>query len=144
MGTIVLTYKVLTIRSMATDEVAAAATAAAAPQGDTIFSKIINKTIPADIIYEDDKCMAFRDVNPQAPVHFLVIPKTFIPLLSKAKEEHKELLGHLLYTASAVANTENLEDGYRVVINDGKDGAQSVYHLHIHVMGRRQMSWPPG
>merc|ERR1712018_479843 len=141
MGTIVLTYKVLTIRSMATDEVAAAAVA---PQGDTIFSKIINKTIPADIIYEDDKCMAFRDANPQAPVHFLVIPKTFIPQVSKAKEEDAQLLGHLLYTASAVAKTEKLEEGYRVIINDGKHGAQSVYHLHLHVMGGRQMSWPPG
>merc|ERR1711944_42595 len=137
MGTIVDTSKVLAHTSMATDEVAAAAAAAVAPQGDTIFSKIINKTIPADIIYEDDKCMAFRDVNPQAPVHFLVIPKTFIPQISKAQEGQKDLLGHLLYTACAVAKTENLEEGYRVVINDGKHGAQSVYHLHLHVMGGR-------
>merc|ERR1711868_113436 len=89
MGTIVDTSKVLAHTSMATDEVAAAAVAAAAPQADTIFSKIINKTIPADVIYEDDKCMAFRDVNPQAPVHFLVIPKTFIPQVSKAQESIK-------------------------------------------------------
>ncbi|XP_068167987.1 histidine triad nucleotide-binding protein 2, mitochondrial isoform X1 [Antennarius striatus] len=110
----------------------------------TIFSKILDKTIPADIIYEDDKCLAFRDVNPQAPVHFLVIPRVPIPRISEVKDADAELLGHLLVVAKNVARQESLNEGYRVVINDGKHGAQSVYHLHIHVIGGRQMKWPPG
>ncbi|XP_065140744.1 histidine triad nucleotide-binding protein 2, mitochondrial isoform X1 [Paramisgurnus dabryanus] len=110
----------------------------------TIFSKIIDKTIPANIIYEDDKCLAFRDVSPQAPVHFLVIPRISIPKISEAHDEDAPLLGHLLMVAKNVAKKEGLDKGYRVVINDGKHGAQSVYHLHIHVLGGRQMSWPPG
>ncbi|KAM4689875.1 putative HIT-like protein isoform 1-T2 [Rhinophrynus dorsalis] len=110
----------------------------------TIFSRIIQKTLPAEIIYEDDKCLAFRDVNPQAPVHFLVIPRTPIPQISKVASSDTELLGHLLVTASLLAQKEGLTDGYRLVINDGKHGAQSVYHLHVHVMGGRQMGWPPG
>uniref|UniRef100_A0A8C5RAB7 Histidine triad nucleotide binding protein 2 n=1 Tax=Leptobrachium leishanense TaxID=445787 RepID=A0A8C5RAB7_9ANUR len=110
----------------------------------TIFSKIIEKTIPADIIYEDDKCLAFRDVNPQAPVHFLVIPKTVIPGISHVRAGDAEVLGHLMLTASLLAQREGLTDGYRIVINDGKHGAQSVYHLHLHVIGGRQMGWPPG
>uniref|UniRef100_H3AZZ9 Histidine triad nucleotide binding protein 2 n=1 Tax=Latimeria chalumnae TaxID=7897 RepID=H3AZZ9_LATCH len=110
----------------------------------TIFSKIINKTIPADIIYEDEKSLAFRDVNPQGPVHFLVIPKTLIPRISLVADDDTELLGHLLVVASKVAKKEGLTKGYRLVINDGPLGAQSVYHLHIHVIGGRQMGWPPG
>ncbi|XP_036383157.1 histidine triad nucleotide-binding protein 2, mitochondrial [Megalops cyprinoides] len=110
----------------------------------TVFSKIIDKTTPADIIYEDDKCMAFRDVNPQAPVHFLVIPRRPIPRISEVKDDDTQLLGHLLVVAKVVAKQEGLEEGYRVVINDGKHGAQSVYHLHIHILGGRQMKWPPG
>ncbi|XP_041643886.1 histidine triad nucleotide-binding protein 2, mitochondrial isoform X1 [Cheilinus undulatus] len=110
----------------------------------TIFSKVIDKSIPADIIYEDDKCLAFRDINPQAPVHFLVIPRLPIPRISEAKDDDAELLGHLLVVARNVAKQESLNEGYRVVINDGKHGAQSVYHLHIHVLGGRQMKWPPG
>nr|XP_033474459.1 histidine triad nucleotide-binding protein 2, mitochondrial isoform X1 [Epinephelus lanceolatus] len=110
----------------------------------TIFSKVIDKSIPADIIYEDDKCLAFRDVNPQAPVHFLVIPRVPIPRISEVKDDDTELLGHLLVVAKNVAKQESLKEGYRVVINDGKHGAQSVYHLHIHVLGGRQMKWPPG
>lgn len=110
----------------------------------TIFSKIIDKTIPAAIIYEDDKCLAFRDVNPQAPVHFLVIPRIPIPRISEAHNDDAQLLGHLLIVAKNVAKKEGLDEGYRVVINDGKNGAQSVYHLHIHVLGGRQMKWPPG
>lgn len=112
----------------------------------TIFDKIINKQIPATIIYEDDSCLAFRDINPQGPVHFLVIPKVHDGLtqLSKARPDHKELLGHMLYTAAVVAKQEGLSNGYRVVLNDGPDGAQSVYHLHLHVIGGRQMTWPPG
>ncbi|XP_054466301.1 histidine triad nucleotide-binding protein 2, mitochondrial isoform X2 [Anoplopoma fimbria] len=110
----------------------------------TIFSKVIDKSIPADIIYEDEKCLAFRDVSPQAPVHFLVIPRVPIPRISEAKDDDAELLGHLLVVAKNVAKQESLDEGYRVVINDGKHGAQSVYHLHVHVLGGRQMSWPPG
>ncbi|XP_051807352.1 histidine triad nucleotide-binding protein 2, mitochondrial isoform X2 [Acanthochromis polyacanthus] len=110
----------------------------------TIFSKVIDKSIPADIIYEDEKCLAFRDISPQAPVHFLVIPRVPIPRISAAKDDDAELLGHLLVVAKNMAKQESLEEGYRVVINDGKHGAQSVYHLHIHVLGGRQMKWPPG
>lgn len=110
----------------------------------TIFSKIINKEIPAKIIYEDDKCLAFRDANPQAPVHFLVIPKQHIAMLSDVKEGDTNMLGHLLVVASKMAEHEKLTNGFRVVINNGKDGCQSVYHLHIHVLGGRQMDWPPG
>ncbi|XP_008334170.1 histidine triad nucleotide-binding protein 2, mitochondrial isoform X3 [Cynoglossus semilaevis] len=110
----------------------------------TIFSKVIDKSIPADIIYEDEKCLAFRDVNPQAPVHFLVITRIPIPRISAVKADDAELLGHLLVVAKNVAKQESLTEGYRVVINDGKHGAQSVYHLHIHVLGGRQMTWPPG
>ncbi|XP_003975269.2 histidine triad nucleotide-binding protein 2, mitochondrial isoform X2 [Takifugu rubripes] len=110
----------------------------------TIFSKVIDKSIPADIIYEDEKCLAFRDISPQAPVHFLVIPRVPIPRISEAKEDDAELLGHLLIVAKKVAAQESLNEGYRVVINDGKHGAQSVYHLHVHVLGGRQLTWPPG
>ncbi|XP_076853925.1 histidine triad nucleotide-binding protein 2, mitochondrial isoform X2 [Brachyhypopomus gauderio] len=110
----------------------------------TIFSKIIEKTIPADIIYEDDKCLAFRDVSPQAPVHFLVIPRTPIPRISEVHDDDALLLGHLLVVAKNLAKREGLAEGYRLVINDGKNGAQSVYHLHLHVLGGRQMGWPPG
>ncbi|XP_026994040.2 histidine triad nucleotide-binding protein 2, mitochondrial [Tachysurus fulvidraco] len=110
----------------------------------TIFSKIIDKSIPADIIYEDSKCLAFRDISPQAPVHFLVVPKTPIPRISEAHDDDAPLLGYLLVVAKNLANKEGLSDGYRLVINDGKYGAQSVYHLHLHVLGGRQMQWPPG
>jgi histidine triad (HIT) family protein len=117
------------------------------PNAPTFFDKLVSKDIPADIIFEDDLCLAFRDINPQSPVHFLVIPKDKVGLnrLSSATPEHKQLLGHLMYTAQQVALQEGLgTDGFRVVINDGSNGAQSVYHLHLHVMGGRQMQWPPG
>eukprot|EP00118_Oscarella_pearsei_P007685 m.38306 g.38306 ORF g.38306 m.38306 type:complete len:157 (+) comp32556_c0_seq1:562-1032(+) len=120
------------------------AQAAAGGQQETIFSKILRKEIPADIIHEDDKCIAFRDVSPQAPVHFLVIPRKPIRMLSQADDGDEELLGHLILVAKNVAKKENLENGFRLVINNGVNGAQSVYHLHVHVMGGRQMSWPPG
>jgi len=113
--------------------------------GPTIFDKIISKQIPATIIYEDEESLAFRDISPQAPVHFLVIPKNRNGLtrLSKANEAHKQQLGHLLYVAQLVAKQEKLEPGFRVVINDGPEGCQSVYHLHLHVLGGRQLGWPP-
>ncbi|EDQ91314.1 uncharacterized protein MONBRDRAFT_23586 [Monosiga brevicollis MX1] len=112
--------------------------------GDTIFGKIIRREIPADIIYEDERCLAFNDVSPQAPTHFLVIPKTPIEMLSKAQPEQAELLGHLMLTAAKVAEEQKLDAGYRVVVNNGANGCQSVYHLHLHVMGGKQLSWPPG
>lgn len=115
--------------------------------GSTIFDKIISKEISASILHEDDVCIAFEDVNPQAPVHFLVIPKSRDGLtqLSKAEERHKLTLGHLMYVAQSVATkVKGLDNGFRVVVNDGRDGCQSVYHLHLHVMGGRPLGWPPG
>ncbi|MDJ0702602.1 MAG: histidine triad nucleotide-binding protein [Leptolyngbyaceae cyanobacterium MO_188.B28] len=111
---------------------------------ETIFSKIIRKEIPANIVYEDDQCLAFRDINPQAPTHILVIPKKNIPMLGDAAPEDKELLGHLLLTVKDIAKQVGLENGYRVVINTGSDGGQTVFHLHLHLLGDRQMQWPPG
>ncbi|KAL1513284.1 hypothetical protein ABEB36_002709 [Hypothenemus hampei] len=111
---------------------------------DTIFGKILRKEIPCKFIYEDDQCVAFDDVNPQAPVHFLVIPRKPIAQLSKAEDSDEALLGHLLIVARKIAKQRNLDKGFRIVINDGPIGAQSVYHLHIHVLSGRQMQWPPG
>mmetsp|Transcript_7043 Transcript_7043/g.6234 ORF Transcript_7043/g.6234 Transcript_7043/m.6234 type:complete len:143 (+) Transcript_7043:89-517(+) len=115
-------------------------------EAGTIFDKIIDKSIPADIIYEDSKSIAFHDVSPQAPVHFLVIPKNMgnLSMLENAVEEDSKTLGHLLYIASKVSKDLGLEKGYRVIINNGEHGCQSVYHLHVHVMGGRQLNWPPG
>lgn len=111
----------------------------------TIFDKIIAGEIPCKKVYEDDLALAFHDVNPQAPVHFLVIPKQRAGLtqISKAKANQKEVLGHLMYVASQEGH-KLCPGGFRIVVNDGKDGAQSVYHLHLHVIGGRQMNWPPG
>jgi histidine triad (HIT) family protein len=111
---------------------------------ETIFSKIIRKEIPADIVYEDNLAIAFRDVNPQAPVHILVIPKQPIARLSDAESQDHALMGHLLLTAKRVAEQVGLTNGYRIVINTGPDGGQTVYHLHLHILGGRQMHWPPG
>ena len=111
---------------------------------ETIFSKIIRKEIPADIVYEDDLVLAFRDVQPQAPVHILVIPKKPIESIDQATPEDAALLGHLLLTIKRVAAQEGLEKGYRVVINTGEDGGQTVFHLHLHLLGKRSMTWPPG
>uniref|UniRef100_A0A1A9WI59 HIT domain-containing protein n=1 Tax=Glossina brevipalpis TaxID=37001 RepID=A0A1A9WI59_9MUSC len=119
----------------------------AAPSGDTIFGKILRKEIPCDFIYEDEKCVAFHDVSPQAPTHFLVIPRKRITMLSEVKpedeDEEEALLGHLLLVGKKVAKRIGLTNGYRVVINNGKDAGQSVYHLHLHFLGGRQMKWPP-
>ncbi|XP_068910086.1 histidine triad nucleotide-binding protein 1-like [Tenebrio molitor] len=114
-----------------------------AKQQTTIFDKIIAKEIPSDIIYEDDKCLAFNDVNPQAPVHFLVIPKRRIPMLDDISDNDRDILGELIIRAQQLAK-ERLPNGYRLVINNGKQGCQSVYHLHIHILGGRQLTWPPG
>ena len=112
--------------------------------GDTIFGKIIRREIPADIVYEDDLALAFRDVTPQAPTHILVIPKKPIPKLAEATDADAALLGHLLLTVKKVADQEGLEKGYRVVINTGEDGGQTVFHLHLHLLGGRSLQWPPG
>jgi len=111
---------------------------------ETIFSKIISREITADIVYEDEQCLAFRDVAPQAPVHILVIPKKPLPGLQEASGEDESLLGHLLLTAGHIAEQEGLTRGYRCVVNAGVEGGQSVYHLHVHLLGGRQMEWPPG
>ncbi|KAJ6676277.1 HISTIDINE TRIAD HIT PROTEIN [Salix viminalis] len=129
------------------EEASAKAAAASADSGaPTIFDKIINKEIPSSIVYEDEKVLAFRDINPQAPVHVLVIPKARDGLthLGKAEARHGEVLGQLFYAAKIVAEREGILDGFRVVINNGPDACQSVYHLHLHVLGGRQMKWPPG
>jgi histidine triad (HIT) family protein len=110
----------------------------------TIFQKIIDREIPAQIVYEDDRCLAFRDVNPQAPTHVLVIPRTPIPSLDETGETDEGLLGHLLVTARNIAAQLGLDRGYRVVVNCGPDGGQSVDHLHLHILGGRPLHWPPG
>ncbi len=111
---------------------------------ETIFSKIIRREIPADIVHEDDLCLAFRDVDPKAPTHVLIIPKQPIASLSELQEQHQALAGHLLLTAARLASELGLEGGYRLVTNCGKDGGQSVDHLHFHLLGGRALGWPPG
>lgn len=114
-------------------------------ENPTIFGKILRGEIPADVVWDDIHCMAFRDINPQAPHHILVIPKRYIPQLAKAREEDRTLLGHLMFVAGEVARKLGFEqDGFRVVINDGKGGGQEVYHLHLHVLAGRSLAWPPG
>lgn len=132
----------LLLRRTMASEVDKAKAAAGGGEGPTIFDKIINKEIPAKVIFEDDKCLAFKDVNPQAPVHFLVIPKVRgnLSQLSKAKESDIPLIGHLMFVAQQVAKEQGIADtGFRVTVNDGPHGSQSVYHLHLHVTGGRQM-----
>jgi len=112
---------------------------------DTIFTKIINKEIPAEILYEDDDVLAFNDVNPQAPVHFLVIPKIAIKTLNDIEESQAALIGKLTLTAQKVAKQQGIADnGYRLVMNCNEDGGQTVYHIHMHVLGGRSLTWPPG
>ena len=111
---------------------------------DSIFTKIVRREVPANIVYEDDLAIAFTDVNPQAPIHLLVVPKKPISQLDAATEEDRDLLGHLLLTVKKVAQQVGLNNGYRVVINNGHDGGQTVYHLHLHILGDRFMGWPPG
>ncbi|HXI52436.1 MAG TPA: histidine triad nucleotide-binding protein [Candidatus Saccharimonadales bacterium] len=111
----------------------------------TLFEKIAARQIPADIIYEDDLVLAFRDIQPQAPVHVLIVPKQPIPRVAEATSQDQALLGHLLLKAAEVAAQIGLkEGGYRLVINNGRNGGESVPHLHCHVLGGRQMTWPPG
>lgn len=111
----------------------------------TIFKQIIDREIPAEIVYEDDKCLAFKDINPQAPVHILVIPKKEIPSVAAAKEEDREILGHLMVKSAEIARDFGIEEsGYRLVTNVNDDAGQSVYHIHFHLLGGRKMTWPPG
>ena len=113
---------------------------------ETIFSKIIRKEIPADIVFENEFILAFKDINPKAPVHVLIIPKEEISTVTELNgKEHTELLGQLFEAANAIAKAINIDkDGFRLVINCGKDGGQEVNHLHMHLLGGRQMTWPPG
>lgn len=111
---------------------------------ETIFSKIINREIPADIVYEDDHCLAFQDVNPQAPMHILIVPKNPIAKLADAEGSDQQLLGHLLLKASEIASQQGYGDAYRLVVNNGEKVGQTVFHLHIHILGGRPFSWPPG
>ncbi|XP_013887738.1 adenosine 5'-monophosphoramidase HINT1 [Austrofundulus limnaeus] len=116
----------------------------AQPGGDTIFGKIVRKEIPVNLVYEDDLCVAFPDITPQAPTHILVVPKKPIVQLSQAEDSDAALLGHMLIVAKKCAQDAGLSKGYRIVINDGPEGGQSVYHIHIHILGGRTMGWPPG
>ncbi|MFP4167015.1 MAG: histidine triad nucleotide-binding protein [Opitutales bacterium] len=110
----------------------------------TLFERIIDREVPATIEHEDDQCIVIRDIDPQAPTHLLVVPKKVIPRLAEAGEEDRELLGHLLLTAASMARSLGLGSGYRTVVNSGKDGGESVPHMHVHVLGGRPMEWPPG
>ncbi|MBM4003286.1 MAG: histidine triad nucleotide-binding protein [Planctomycetes bacterium] len=110
----------------------------------TVFKKIIDRQIPADIVFEDAECLAFRDIQPQAPTHLLVIPKREIRSLAESQPSDSALLGHLLRVAAELATRLGLDNGYRVVINTGADGGQSVDHLHLHLLGGRPLRWPPG
>jgi len=110
----------------------------------TLFQRIMAGEIPANIAHADDRCIAFHDINPQAPTHVLVVPRKPIPRIAEAAEEDQELLGHLLLTARELAKELNLNKGFRIVINNGSDGGESVPHLHVHLLGGRPLDWPPG
>jgi histidine triad (HIT) family protein len=111
----------------------------------TLFQKICDKEIPAIIVHEDDRCVAFRDISPQAPIHILVVPRKAIVRIGLAEMEDEAVLGHLLLTAAEVARAEGIaESGYRLIINNGRDGGEAVPHLHVHLLGGRRMEWPPG
>jgi histidine triad (HIT) family protein len=112
---------------------------------DNIFTKIIAKQIPAKIVYEDDRVLAFRDIKPEAPVHVLIVPKREIANVTAARAEDENLLGHLLTVAAEIARSEGVSDtGYRLVINNGRNAGQAVPHLHVHLLGGRALGWPPG
>ncbi|HHX13438.1 MAG TPA: histidine triad nucleotide-binding protein [Clostridiales bacterium] len=111
---------------------------------DCIFCKIINKEIPSDIVYEDEKVVAFRDLEPQAPVHLLIVPKTHIASLNDVEPKDLETMGWLLTKVKEIAASQNLANGYRLVCNTGEDALQTVKHIHFHLLGRRLMQWPPG
>lgn len=110
----------------------------------TIFAKIIDREIPAKIAYEDDLCLAFHDVAPRAPMHILIVPKKPIPKLADASAEDQAVLGHLMLVAAKIAKEQGYSDAYRLVVNNGEGAGQSVFHLHIHILGGRPFTWPPG
>ena len=111
----------------------------------TLFQKICDKEIPADIVHEDDLCIAFRDISPQAPVHILIVPRKHLPRIAAATAEDAALIGHLLLIATNVARSEGIDGtGFRIAINNGPQGGESVPHLHVHLLGGRQLQWPPG
>lgn len=111
---------------------------------DTLFTKIINKQIPADIVYEDDLCFAIKDINPQAPVHLLLIPKQPVDMLSNAKAEDQALLGHLLLVVGKITRQLKIDGAFRLTVNNGAEAGQSVFHLHMHILAGRPFRWPPG
>ena len=111
---------------------------------ETLFSKIIRREIPADIVYEDDLCLAFNDISPQAPIHVLLIPKKPIVKVADSSPDDQALLGHLMLTTAKIAEQLNCKDAYRLVVNNGEEAGQSVFHLHIHLLAGRPFSWPPG
>ena len=111
---------------------------------DTIFQKIIDRELPADIIYEDEQSLVFRDINPVAPTHLLIIPKKQIEKISDANDEDQGLLGHLFLVAGKVAKQLEIDDAFRLVVNNGAGAQQTVFHLHIHLIAEREFSWPPG
>ena len=111
---------------------------------ETIFDKIIRKEIPSDIVYEDELCLAFKDVNPQAPIHILIIPKKGIAKVADANNDDQNLLGHMLLMAGKIAKDLGVKDAFRLVVNNGEEAGQTVFHLHIHLLAGRDFSWPPG
>ena len=112
---------------------------------DCIFCKIVNKEIPAELIFEDEQIVAFNDINPQAPIHILIIPKEHIASLNDVPDEQKDVLSHILFRARQIArNLEIEEKGYRIVLNTGRDSGQEVFHIHFHLLSGRRMTWPPG
>jgi histidine triad (HIT) family protein len=111
---------------------------------DCLFCRIIRGEIPSKKVYEDDRVYAFEDINPQAPTHFLIIPKEHIAGLDEATEDHAEIIGYLNLAAAKLAEQRNLKNGYRTVLNVGPDAGQSVFHIHLHLLGGRHMAWPPG
>ncbi len=113
--------------------------------GDCLFCKMVRGELKPDIVYEDEQVLAFRDINPQGPTHILIIPKEHIPTINDLEDRHAEVMGRLFLTAKKVAESEGIaESGYRTVINCNRHGGQEVYHIHLHIIGGRQMTWPPG
>ena len=111
---------------------------------ETVFSKIIRGEIPADIVYDDEQVLAFRDISPVAPVHILIIPKRPIAQIEHVEQSDTHVLGHMMYVATQIAKEQGLTNGYRLVLNNGSQGGQSVFHIHLHLLGGRDLSWPPG
>ncbi len=110
----------------------------------SIFTKILDGEIPGDILFEDEVCFAIKDINPQAPIHILIIPKKLVEKVSDAEPDDKEMLGHLLLVSKTIANKQGLDDNYRLIINNGAKAGQSVFHIHVHLLGGRSLNWPPG